>query len=169
MATRSRFARLWAHLWNGGWQLRRAFPPTVLDAIEAQITAGELHHGAELRFVVESRLAPRAVWARIGPRERAMALFAELGVWDTADNNGVLIYVLLADRAVEIVADRGARAQVPAEIWDRACAIMVDAFRAADFAGGSRRAIELLDQALSRVFPPMLHNPDELPNRPLVR
>ena len=166
---RSRPARYWAHLWNGGWQLRRAFPGPVLDAIEARISAGEQRHGAELRFVVEARLPVRAIGSRLSPRVRASAVFAELGVWDTAGNNGVLVYVLLADRAVEIVADRGARALVSPSVWDQACATMTQAFATGAFEEGTLRAIDLLNEALAAVFPPLSENPDELPNRPLVR
>ncbi len=165
---RSRLARWWTHLWHQGWPLQRAFPAKTLDAIEAAISAGEQHHGAELRFVVEARLGPAAVWAGLTPRARATALFSELGVWDTQDNNGVLLYVLLADRAVEIVADRGARELVEPGAWDEVCATMTAAFAAGDFEGGTVRALGRLANALAVAFPPGADNPDELPNRPTV-
>ena len=166
---RARFTRYWVHLWSAGWQLRRAFPDALLDEIEARITAGEQRHGAELRFVIEARLAPAAVWARVTARARAVELFSELGVWDTERNNGVLVYVLLADHAVEIVADRGARALIDPTEWKQACTTMSAAYARGEFREGSLRAIELLDDALAAAFPPGQRNPDELPNRPLVR
>ncbi|MBW6495176.1 MAG: TPM domain-containing protein [Burkholderiaceae bacterium] len=156
------------HLLHQGWPLRRAFPAPTLDAIEEAISAGEQRHGAELRFVVEARLGALAVWAGVTPRARAAALFSDLRVWDTEANNGVLVYVLLADRAVEIVADRGARARVQAEVWNKACATMTTAFGAGDFQGGTVRALASLAQALATAFPPDADNPDELPNRPTV-
>lgn len=166
---RSRLARFWRHLWIGDWQLRRAFTGPVLDAIEASIGAGERRHGAELRFVVEARLAPRAVLTGISPRDRAAALFSELGVWETEHNNGVLVYVLFADRAVEIVADRGARARIDPVVWEAACATMTSAFARSSFRDGCLRAIEQLNDALAGAFPPGPDNPDELPNRPFLR
>lgn len=165
---RPRLTRWWTHLWHQGWPLRRAFPAKTLDAVEAAISAGEQRHSAELRFVVEARLGPAAVWAGVTPRTRATALFSELGVWDTAANNGVLVYVLLADRAVEIVADRSARERVESEVWNEACATMTAAFAAGDYEGGTVRALGRLAYALAAAFPARADNPDELPNRPTV-
>lgn len=165
---RSRLARWWVHLLHQGWPLRRAFPARTLDAIEEAISAGEQRHGAELRFVVEARLGALAVWTEVSPRARAAALFSDLRVWDTEANNGVLVYVLLADRAVEIVADRGARARVQTEVWSKACATMATAFAAGDFQNGTVRALASLADALAAAFPPDVENPDDLSNRPTV-
>lgn len=165
---RSRLTRWWVHLLHQGWPLRHAFPARTLDAIEEAISAGEQDHGAELRFVVEARLGALAVWAGVTPRARAAALFSDLRVWDTEANNGVLVYVLLADRAVEIVADRGARARVQDEVWSKACATMTTAFAAGDFEAGTVHALANLAEALAAAFPLGADNPDELPNRPTV-
>ena len=165
---RSRPARWLIHLLHQGWPLPSAFPARTLDAIEEAIGAGELRHGAEVRFVVEARLGALAVWSGVTPRARATAVFSELGVWDTEANNGVLVYVLLADRAVEIVADRGARASVSPDVWGKSCATMTAAFAAGDFEGGTVRALSDLADALAAAFPRTDDDSDELTNRPTV-
>ena len=97
------------HLLTTRWSARRRFPVAALDALEAAIAAGERQHRGELRVLIEPALDLAQILAGITPRQRAVRAFAELGVWDTAENNGVLLYIGLADRAVEIVADRGYR------------------------------------------------------------
>ena len=99
--------RMLKHLLTPQWVVNRAFSKNVLSAIEAAIAASEKTHAGELRFAVEGALHPRALWHRQTARQRAEALFASLRVWDTAHNSGVLIYVQLVDRRIEIVADRG--------------------------------------------------------------
>ena len=96
----SRWARLWRHLWVTDWQLRRALPPGALDHLQSTISAGEELHTAQVRFIVEADLDLLAVWRGQTPRERALELFAQYHLWDTAANNGVLVYVQFADRAV---------------------------------------------------------------------
>src|SRR5262249_58822200 len=97
------WSRWFRHLFATRGELKRTFSPIVLDAIEAAIGRSEKLHRGEIRFAVESSLEPHAIWAGKTPRQRALEVFAALGVWDTEENNGVLIYVLLADRDVEIV------------------------------------------------------------------
>ena len=101
-------------------------------------------------------------------RERAITMFGKLRVWDTADNNGVLIYLLLAEHAIEIVADRGLNAHVSTEQWRDIVATMRDAFRAGRFEDGLNAAIDAVDELLARHFPAQAdtHNPNELPNAP---
>lgn len=156
------------HLFHPRWRLRRLFPAATLDRIEAAIRESERTHRAELRFVVEGGLDVIPVWRGLTPRERAVELFAQLRVWDTAENNGVLIYVQAVDRDIEIVADRGLAALVPQHEWDAACRRMEDDFRAGRYDSGALEAVRAVTAVLARHFPPAPHDADELPNRPLV-
>ena len=110
--------RIGRHLLQHHWQLKRIFTPDVLARIEQAIQDGERSHAGQLRFVVEGALDGRPLWRNQPPRERALDLFSHLRIWDTAHNNGVLIYLLLADRDVEIIADRGIHAKVGAARWE---------------------------------------------------
>lgn len=156
------------HLFYPRRQLRRIFGASTLDHIEAAIRDSERTHRAELRFVVEGGLDIVPVWRGLTPRDRAVELFSQLRVWDTAENNGVLIYVQMVDRDIEIVADRGLSAAVPQREWDEVCRRMEDAFRAGAYEAGALDAIKAVSTLLSRHFPPAPHDTDELPNRPLI-
>ncbi len=162
--------RLLRHLLAGPWTLRRRFPPPVLAAIEAAVRAAESCHPGEIRFAVETALPPQALWNGVQPRQCAEQAFARLGVWDTEHNNGVLIYLLLADHDVEIVADRGVgRGRVPAAEWEACCRVMEEHFRAGRFQAGALAGIEAVAGVLAR-HPP--DNPvdagNELPDRPAI-
>ena len=109
------------HLFLPRWSVHRVFDAATLDAVESSIADCEKSHGGELRFAIESSLEPAELMRGVTPRERAIDVFGRLGVWDTEANNGVLIYVLWADRDVEIVADRGYNGRVSGEEW-RTCA-----------------------------------------------
>lgn len=160
-------ARLWRHLVTTRAAVRRAFPAATLAAIEAAITESERRHAAEIRFVLEPALDWHDVRDGVTPRARACALFAELGVWDTAANNGVLVYVLYADHAIEIVADRGFAA-VGAATWRELCAAAEQAFRAGRFEAGSLALVERIGDLAARLFPPQDGDLNELPNLPLT-
>ncbi len=160
--------RLFAHLATTHRAQRRAFPPALQQAIEAAIGAAETAHRAEIRFVVEAALEPLAVLRGQSPRERALEVFSLLRVWDTARDDGVLIYVLLADRAVEIVADRGVHAVAPGDAWTRICHRMEQAFRRGDHAAGSLAAIEAVADVLVQVAPLMTQRRNELPDEPVL-
>ena len=147
---------------------RRSLPRADLDAIEAAVKASEAQHNGELRVVIEASLNPAWVWKHLTPRARAQQLFSTLGVWDTAQNSGVLIYLQLVDRAIEIVADRGIAARVEQARWDAICRRMEDAFRDQRFRAGILTGIEEITALLARHFPPGEQNPDELPDRPIV-
>jgi len=164
----TRLSRLTRHLVHDRAQLRRAFPGAALTDIEARIAAGEQHHSAELRVAIEAALHPGAVWAGTKPRERALEVFGSLRVWDTEANNGVLIYVLLADRAVEIVADRAAARAIDDAQWAALVQSMSAAFRDGRHAAGVCEAIDRLNTLLAPVFPAAARNPDELPNAPAI-
>lgn len=160
--------RLFKHLLMPGWATRRAFPARVLRAIEQAIAASEREHEGELRFAVEGGLDLPALWRGQSARERALEVFSELRVWDTAHNSGVLVYVQFADHRVEILADRGIDARVPQATWDAICRDLEQAYRRGDYQAGTLRAIEAVGALLRQHFPPRGENPDELPNRPVL-
>jgi len=163
-------ARLLRHLIGEDFALRRAFPRAVRSRIAAAIAKQELRHAGELRFVIEGGLSPRQLLRGQSPRDRAVELFARLGVWDTAANNGVLIYVLLADRAVEIVADRGIHARVGAQAWEVICGDMQRRFAERNFEEGALAGLAAAGDLLTAHFPVAdgQANPDELSNEPLL-
>ena len=118
------------HLVTPSWTVRRVFDDAALLAIEQAIAATERVHGGEIRVAIEGNLSPAELWSGVTPRQRAVQVFAQLGVWDTAANNGVLIYLSWADRDVEIVADRGYNDRVSAQQWADICATMERLFAA---------------------------------------
>lgn len=149
------------------WWVLRTLPAGMLESVERAIGESEKRHSGELRFVIEGPL-PAAVLAGCSSRQRAIDLFSQLRVWDTADNSGVLIYVQLIDRKVEIVADRGIDARVDHAFWEAVCHRMQAEFCAGRFEAGALAAIGEITEALAIHFPPRNDNPNELPNRPLV-
>ncbi len=150
------------------WRWRRAFPRSTLDAIEAAIRASETRHGAEIRFAIENNLGLADALQGLTGRARAIEVFSELRVWDTEHNSGVLIYLLLADRDIEIVVDRGISACIPDAEWEAVAHSMEVAFRKGEFEQGALAGIEQASLLLGKCFPPAGHNPDEMPNRPVV-
>jgi uncharacterized membrane protein len=161
--------RFVSHLFTTHWGTRRRFTPKVLAGIEAAISQVELQHSGEIRFVVETALHPLELWHDLSPRARALQAFAQLGIWDTEHNNGVLIYVLLADRRVEILADRGIASRVQQLEWDEICRETQRHYQARDFGAGSVTAVEHVGRLLGRHFPgrPKSHA-NELPNQPVL-
>jgi uncharacterized membrane protein len=160
--------RIGKHLVAHRWRVRRVFPPHVLAAIERAIKAGEATHSGQLRFVVEGALDGAPLLKNQSARERALDVFSQLRIWDTAHNNGVLIYLLLADRQVEIIADRGIDAKVGAAGWQKICADMESDFRGGNFEGGVVRGIEAVSRRLAVYFPPHAGDRNELPDAPVV-
>lgn len=158
--------RLIRHLLMTHWRVRRAFSQSTLQAIEAAIAKAEQSHGGEIRFAVEGELDPQALWNDVTPRARALQLFGGLGVWDTADNNGVLIYLLLADRDVEIVADRGFSGKITSEEWAAVCRSMEQAFGSGEFRRGALDGIAATSALIARHYPS--RDRDELANAPVV-
>jgi len=156
------------HLLIPGWLARRPFTPALLDRIETAIRASERTHDAELRFVVEGGLDIRHLRRGAGARERAVELFSQLRVWDTAHNSGVLIYVQCVDRAIEIIADRGINSKIAQSEWDAICRRMEDAFRTGHYEDGALQGIRDIGALLAAHFPAAGDNPDELPDRPVV-
>ena len=160
-----RFCR---HLVSDHWSVRYAFPPRALKAIEDAIAAQERRHDGELRFAVEAALPFFDLVRGISARERAIELFSRLRIWDTEQNAGVLVYLLLADRRVEIVADRGIHSKVGATAWEAICGAMQREFAARRFEPGVIAGIQAISDLLALHCPPRADNPDELPNRPVV-
>jgi uncharacterized membrane protein len=160
--------RIGKHLIEHHWRARRVFPPQVLSQIEQAIKAGEATHSGQVRFVVEGALDGKPLFTGQSARERALDLFSHLRIWDTAHNNGVLIYLLLADRKVEIVADRGIDAKVGAAGWAKICKAMETDFKASNFSGGVIKGIAAVSHELAKYFPRHGANPNELPDAPVV-
>jgi uncharacterized membrane protein len=169
MSRRTGIARWLHHLWIGPMHVRAAFPDGAYARIERTIADGERRHRAELRFAVESSLATGQLWRAMHARERALEVFSRFRIWDTEEDNGVLVYLLWADRAVEIVADRGARRTIDAAVWERACAQLADGCRGGQPIEGAVACLATLNDALALAYPADGRaNPDELPNTPIV-
>jgi uncharacterized membrane protein YgcG len=160
--------RIGKHLVEHRWRARRTFPPQVLAAIERTIKAGEATHSGQVRFVVEGALDGAPLFRDQSPRDRALDIFSQLRIWDTAHNNGVLIYLLLADRYVEIIADRGIDEKVGAAGWEKICQSMEADFRVGNFSGGVIKGIQSVSQQLAAHFPKRGAGPNELPDEPVV-
>lgn len=148
----------------------RLFPAETLKRIAAAIANSERHHSGEICFAVESRLRARTVWAGQQPRDRACEVFAQLRVWDTRGNNGVLLYLLLADHRIEVVADRGFDGLVSAEQWRGVCQLIEERLRAGEPEAAVLRGVEALTDLLVEHFPRGAGyvDTDELPDQPQV-
>ena len=146
--------------------LGRRFPSHLLTAIEKAVAQSERLHRGEIRFAIEAVLDWRTLWRVSSARERALEVFAELQVWDTRERNGVLIYVLLAERDVEIVADRGLDGKVAPDEWRHVCEIMEQDFREGRWDAGALNGIEAVTRLLVREFPATGPGVDEQLNRP---
>lgn len=159
--------RILRHYAIPAWWVKRLFPAAALRNIEAVIRATEKTHAGQIRFAVESALTTQALLRSVSARERAIDLFSALRVWDTESNNGVLVYLLLADRDVEIVADRGIHKKVGAEEWERICRQMEEHFRAGRFEEGVTAGIRAIGTHLERHYPGG-NRGNELPDTPVI-
>ena len=160
--------RIVKHLLMTDGQVRGAFGRSTLNKIEAAIKASEGEHFGEIRFAVEGGLDGAPLFKGQSARERAIELFSQLRVWDTLQKSGVLIYLLLADRAVEIVVDRGIHAKVDSHEWNKVCREMEAAFRRSDFEGGVVSGVRAVTRHLKQHFPADSHDRNELPDKPVV-
>ncbi|HZM36249.1 MAG TPA: TPM domain-containing protein [Burkholderiales bacterium] len=158
--------RLLRHLLIPDWWTRRVFPGSALEKIAQAIAGSERLHRGEIAFAVEGGLPLQVL--RASCRERAKALFGELGVWDTEENIGVLVYVQLVDHDIEIVADRGIARHVAQSEWEAICQAMEASFRKREFLPGTLNAIERVTMLLARHFPAEGVNRNELSDRPRV-
>jgi uncharacterized membrane protein len=161
-------ARLLRHSFATRWGTRRRFSEPALAAIEAAIRDVEARHAGEIRFAVETAYDLPDLWFGVGARQRALEVFGQLGVWDTEGNNGVLIYVLMADHDVEIVADRAIAARVTQAEWDAICREVEDHYRAGRFTEGSVAAVQAVGRLLARHFPAQGGDRNEQPNQPVL-
>ena len=160
--------RYLVHWWMGLRGASGAFPLSVRENIEREIEAAEQQHQGEICFAVQAALGFPPLWRGVTSQQCAMRAFASLGVWDTAANNGVLIYVLLADRSVEIIADRGIAALIPDGEWQSLCNAAQERFRTGDFEGGAVTAVRGVASRLARHFPGDGVPANELPNQPIL-
>ena len=163
------FRRLLRHLYTSRMTLRRTFPAASMRAIEDVIKRSETSHDGEIRFAVEAALHIVPLLSDRSARERAVEVFSHLRIWDTACNNGVLIYLLLADRNVEIVADRGIHTKVGTEEWERICREMEAAFQQGQFEEGVIAGIGAISRCLQEHFPTERSGGEnELDDKPVV-
>ena len=157
------------HLFLDHFTLKRAFPQATLDAIGRGVAEQEKRHRGELRVAIEGGLPLQALLAGRSARERAIEQFTRLRVWDTDDNAGVLVYLLLADRRVEIVADRGIHARVGDTAWETICGAMQQEFAAGSFKAGMLTGLASISDLLAQHFPASEGgNPNELPDAPVT-
>ena len=166
-----KIGRLIRHTTATHWRTRMLFPSSTLDAIEQAIKRAELTHLGEIRFAIETALTPKHILNDISPRAHALEVFSHLRVWDTEANNGVLIYVQLADRDVEIVADRGFEGKVSPPEWEAVCRLMEEHFRAGRFQVGAIAGVDAIGNLLTRHFPQGAArgpHPNQLPDRPAL-
>jgi uncharacterized membrane protein len=150
---------------------KRLLGDGALSRLQARVAASEATHSGEIRLCIEAGLPLSYLRRRATARERAVAMFGKLRVWDTAHNNGVLIYLLLAEHAIEIVADRGLSARVDAAEWQRIAQTMQAAFKSGQFETGLNQAIDAVGALLAAYFAlaPGEANPNELPDAPYLR
>ncbi len=166
--TRMNLTRIMQHLLMTHWQVNRAFPHNAMSAIEQAIQASETAHTGEIRFVVEGALDSTPLLQGQSARERALEVFSQLRIWDTEHNNGVLIYLLLADRDVEIVADQGIHQKVGSGEWEKICRTMETYFKQEHYQDGVVNGIHAVTQHLIRTFPAVGAGRNELPDKPMV-
>jgi len=167
----NRLLRVLRHRMLDERDTRRAIGPAVVERLQQRVAASERRHSGEIRLCVEAGLPLSYLWRGLSARERAITLFGKLRVWDTAHNNGVLIYLLLAEHAIEIVADRGLNAVVGRTQWAGIVAGMREAFRSRRYEEGLNAAIDAIDALLGQHFAlqPGAVNPNELPDKPILR
>ena len=166
----SRLGRLLRHRLLDEDDTRKAIPPELLERLKRRVAASENRHSGEIRICVEASLPSSYIWRDATPRERAVAMFGKLRIWDTEHNNGVLVYLLLAEHAIEIVADRGLSNRVPVAQWTAMVQRMGEAFRDGRFEDGLTQALEEVSALLVQHFPlaPGESNSNELPDEPVL-
>lgn len=166
----TKLGRIWRHRWIDEAEVRRALPDEAMQRLTGRVAASERRHSGEIRICIEAGLPMSYLWRHASVRERAVMLFGKLRVWDTAHNNGVLIYLLLAEHAIEIVADRGIHSRVDAAAWTAMMQRMSAAFREGRFEDGLTQALEEISALLVEHFPLVEGELDvnELPDEPVV-
>jgi uncharacterized membrane protein len=170
-----RLKRFFKHRWANEQTTRQQLPTELLLRLQQRVAASEQRHSGEIRICVETSLPLRYLY-RNAPtatlaRQRALEMFATMGIWDTANNNGVLIYLLAVEHAIEVVADRGLNSWMDATAWNRLVTEMGTAFKRGDYEGGLTHALEEVSAVLVQHFPLGAGevNPNELPDAPIIR
>jgi uncharacterized membrane protein len=161
-------SRLLRHLFATHMYTRKKFPEDSLQRIERAIAASEIGHSGQIRFIVETSLSPYALFNHQSPQERALEIFSLYRVWDTQDNNGVLIYLLMADRDFEIIADRNIHAVAGQQYWEQTCSEMQKYLKNNQFESGVMVGIERITNILEKHFPEDVITPNELSDRPII-
>ncbi len=161
-------ARLLKHLSMPRWRASHFFSKSIVQKISEAVATGESHHSGEIRFAVEASLSLEHLRLGQSVRQRAIEVFGELSVWDTEGNCGILIYVLLAEHAVEIVADRGINKKVPQTVWDELCKKMEKQFAAGNYQAGACEAVASMSALLASHFPYQIDDKNELSDQALL-
>ncbi len=169
----NKLIRILKHRWLDESDALRALGNDALSRIEERVAASERTHTGEVRVCVEAGLPLSYLWRNATARERAISMFGKLRVWDTENNNGVLIYLLLAEHRIEIVADRGITKRVSALTWQEISSAMAAAFQKREYARGVLDAVDRVGAVLAQHFPAAAAaerlNLNELPDRPDIR
>ena len=163
-----RLATLLKHQWLRGSALPSSLRNGAMERLAARVFQSESRHSGQIRICLEVALPWRYAWHQKRARERALSLFGSLRVWDTEDNNGVLIYLLLADRSIEIVADRALARHVPQPVWEALIARMADMLRSQHFEEALNQAVDEISALLELHCPGLARAGNELPDRPVV-
>ncbi len=170
----SRIKRIFKHRWVDDSATQRVIAPAMLERLQQRVAASEQRHSGEVRVYIEAGLPLRYLWTDAPTqqiaRQRALDLFSQLRVWDTAANNGVLIYLLLAEHEIDIVADRGLNERVETAFWPALVTRMSGAFQQAKFEEGLTQALSEVSALLVQHFPLGANesNPNELPDAPIL-
>ncbi|EMY77797.1 PF04536 family protein [Leptospira weilii serovar Ranarum str. ICFT] len=177
----SNFRRIWIHTLESvfsffsfttdkskSYRFKKYFSRKDLQKIEAAVAESETRHKGEIKIILESGLPIFRVIQGINAKQRAMELFSEKRVWDTEENTGILIYVQLTDRKIELLADRGIYKKIGQSTLDEICERMQTGFRSGCYSESILTSIETFTQLLQKHFPPEKQNPNELSNRPEV-
>lgn len=176
-------ARLLRHRWLDHTDAARAVPPPLADQLRRRVAASEQRHTGEVRICVEGGLPTSYLWRHLRDRvpmqtivrQRALMMFSKLRVWDTTHNNGVLIYLLLAEHAVELVADRGVARHVDPAVWQDVVTHLSEKLREGEFEDGLTQALEEVSAVLVAHFPETesadvaAREPNQLPDEPVLR
>ena len=160
--------RMFRHLLATNYSTPKRFPAVTLKKIEQTIATSEICHNGQIRFIVETSLSPLALYHAISVKERALEIFSLFRVWDTANNNGVLIYLLMADHAFEIIADRHIHEKAGQNYWDKVSQEMGMLLQNNQFEEGVLLGIERITSVLQEHFPESVITPNELPDQPII-
>lgn len=162
------FSRLFRHLFATTRHTKKFFSSSALQDIENAIAVSEIGHSGQIQVVIETSLSPYALIHRQTPRDRAIEVFSLQNIWDTEHNNGVLIYLLMADHAIEIIADRGIHLNVGDEFWQQTCLKIENQLKNGFFLGGVLEGILEIDQILRKFYPSEVITPNELSDHPII-